>query len=145
MISPDESTPGTRDATGSPLPVRVAMHTTGSGPPVASATQHPADRPAEPDHPMSLEGGFVPGDVALMVTCMVEELLQLGTPTEEIRRMSRQQNYQALFASRYELGDAAMDDIIDDAGRRVGVHRHRDREHTGDVQGVTLSIGGSLG
>lgn len=103
---------------------------------------HPKDRPAEPDHPMTLDGGVVPGDPGLMVTCMVEELLLLGTPLEHIHQMSRNPEYQALYAARYTLGDQAADELINDAARRVGVHRHKDREHTGDIQSVTLTVRG---
>jgi len=103
---------------------------------------HPKDLPAEPDHPMTLDGGVVPGDVGLMITCMVEELLLLGTPIEKIREMSADPEFQALYAARYSLGDQAIDELINDAGRRVGIHHHRDHEHTGDIQSVTLTVRG---
>ena len=104
---------------------------------------HPASRPAEPDHPLILDGGVVPGDASLMVRCMIEELLQIGIPRQELLAMSRDPNFQGLFAARRDLGDQTMDALIDGAFNRVGRHRHRTVEFTGDVQSATLTIGGS--
>jgi len=104
---------------------------------------HPADRPAEPDHPMSLHGDVIPGDPALMATCMIEELLMLGTPADELRAMTRSPQFQAFYAARSALGDEVFDHLLDDAIRRIGSVGHRTREHGGDIQSVTLTIGRS--
>ena len=101
---------------------------------------HPADRPVEPDHPMVLNGGAVMGNVELMARCMIEEMLQVGTPAERLRAMSRDPEYQALAAMRRSLGDR-LDEIIEQALARVGVHRHATREATGDVRPASLTIG----
>lgn len=108
-----------------------------------NANVHPAQRPAEPDHPMSLNGDVVPGDPRLMATCMIEELLMLGMDVDELRAMTRSPQFQAFHAARCALGDPMMDALVDDAVRRIGSLRRRTREHTGDVQGVTLTIGRS--
>lgn len=100
-----------------------------------------SDRPAEPDHPMSLEGGMVPGDAALMATCMLEELLLLGTSADTLVHMTRTPMYQALHAARCTLGDVAMDALLDEVISRVGSFHHRTHEHAGDVQSVHLSVG----
>jgi len=105
------------------------------------ADTHPKDRPAEPEHPMMLDGGVVPGDPSLMATCMIEELLMLGTPASEVRAMSRSSQFQAFHAARCALGDVAMDALVDDALRRIGSLRHRTHENTGDTRSVDLSVG----
>jgi hypothetical protein len=102
---------------------------------------HPAERPAEPDHPMMLDGHMVPGDVELMIRCMIEELLLLGTSFEDLCAMTREPNYQALYAARCEMGDERMDAVLARTYQRVGRHHHADREHHGDVQPATLTIG----
>lgn len=107
------------------------------------STHHPADRPLEPDHPMMLKGDVVPGDAAIMFRCMVEELLQVGIAPEELARMSRDANYQALYAARRSLGDEVVDRLLAETLARVGRHRHRTSEHTGDVQSVSLTVNAS--
>lgn len=109
--------------------------------PDTTARTHPADRPVQPEHPMMLDGGIVPGDPALMATCMVEELLMMGMAPDQLRAMTRSAEYQALHAARRALGDQAMDALVDDAIRRIGWVRHRTMEHHGDVQSVTLTVG----
>jgi len=101
---------------------------------------HPSLRPAEPDHPMMLDGECVPGDPSLMMRCLVEEMLQLGMSADEVRSMSHDPNYQALHAARVALGDERIDALIDQTAGRVGRHRHRTVEHQGSVQAVALTI-----
>ena len=72
---------------------------------------HPADRPQEPEHPMYLDGDVVPGNVSLMVRCMVEEMLQIGMSADELITMSRDTNYQALYAAWQELGNE-FDELV---------------------------------
>ncbi len=82
----------------------------------------PKDRPAEPDHPMSLEGGFVDGDPAFMLQCLAEDFLQSGTEAGELAQMSRNRFYQALFAARQAVGDERADQILSNAvARAAGV------------------------
>jgi len=104
---------------------------------------HPADRPAEPEHPMFLEGGMVPGDVAFMARCMIEEMLQVGLTFDELDSMSRDPNYQALYAARETLGEETFDEILESTFRRVGAFRFKTHEHAGDVQPTTLTVGDS--
>jgi len=104
------------------------------------AAAHPADHPAEPDHPLILDGAVVPGDVEIMVRCMIEELLQVGITPPELRQLSRDPNYQGLYAARMTLGDERIDALITRAAQRTGVHRFRTIEHTVDVQAVTLTV-----
>ena len=55
-----------------------------------------ACRPAEPEHPMLLDGGVTDGDTALMFTCFAEEFLLLGTAPERLTAMTRD---PSIFAS----------------------------------------------
>lgn len=103
---------------------------------------HPADRPVEPDHPMMLNAGAVAGDMELMARCMIEEMLKVGLPAQQLRAMSHDAEYQALWSMRRALG-ARLDEIIDEALRRVGVHHHGERESQGDVRPATLTVGSS--
>ncbi len=100
---------------------------------------HPADRPAEPDHPMMLNGQIVPGDVEIMARCLFEELLQVGVSPDELAALSHDPTYQALYSLRVQLGEG-LDAILDRTVQRVGRHRHRTIEHTGDVQAVSLTV-----
>ncbi|MCG3197345.1 MAG: hypothetical protein HUU16_06420 [Candidatus Omnitrophica bacterium] len=88
----------------------------------------PGDRPAEPDHPMVLEGGIVPGNTRFMAQCLLEELLLSGLGPTTIRAMAEDRNYQALNAARETLGAAVFEDILDSTAARVGVHRVVTRE-----------------
>lgn len=75
-----------------------------------------------------------------MARCMLEELLQVGMSAERLTAMTRDPEYQALYALRITLGDDVLDQLIDKTISRVGQHRHRTVEHTGDVQSVPLTI-----
>ncbi len=109
-----------------------------------SVDEHPGARPwehpSEPEHPMVVEGGVVDGDTALMLRCLVEELMMTGMAPTQLRAMSRDRRYQALYAARAALGDARTDEIIEGAGRRVGVHRHAVWESADAFRPVTLTI-----
>lgn len=98
-----------------------------------------AVRPQEPDHPMYLDGDVVPGDVSLMVRCMVEEMLQIGMSADELIIMSRDSNYQALYAAWQELG-GQFDELVNDAYRRVGKFNFETSEQNGSSQGATLTV-----
>ena len=100
---------------------------------------HPADRPQEPDHPMYLDGDVVPGNVSLMVRCMVEEMLQIGMSAHELITMSHDTNYQALYAARQELG-YQFDELVNDAYRRVGKFNFQTSEQDGTTQSATLTV-----
>ncbi|MFG0328826.1 MAG: hypothetical protein ACF8PN_02900 [Phycisphaerales bacterium] len=108
----------------------------------AGESSGPADRPAEPAHPMLLDGCVTGGDPDLMARCMIEELLLVGLSPDEVGHMSHDENYQALYGLRHSLGER-LDGIIDSAARRIGMHHHRMTEHHGDVRGVDLTIGES--
>lgn len=84
---------------------------------------HPAQRPAEPDHPMILEGGVVPGDTRYMAQCLLEEMLQAGLDRDDLLEMSRDPNYQALHAARVTLGDDPFELILQGAAARCGFLR----------------------
>jgi len=110
-------------------------------PPVAEATGVASERPAAPDPAMILEGGVVPGDVTLLVRCMVEELLQMGMAFEQVVAMSHDAGYQALFAARQTMGDQDFDRVIEDCHRRVGrvVHRTSEPETQSGATELTLN------
>lgn len=82
--------------------------------------KHPAQRPAEPDHPMMLDGGVIPGDTRFMVQCLFEEMLLSGIPPDDLLRMTRNSNYQALDAARSTLGNEELEGILRNVAARVG-------------------------
>ncbi len=98
-----------------------------------------ASRPLEPEHPMILDGSITPGDVEFMAVCVFEELLQIGTPIEQLRAMTNDQEYQALYGMRLALGPR-LDEILDRIHARVGSHRHTTRESNNDVRPATLTV-----
>ncbi len=102
-------------------------------------TDHPANRPVEPEHPMALEGSVIDGDTAFMFRCMVEELLRSGVAPDEIRRMTGEPEYQGLYAARRALGPRA-ERILDDAAASVGRLRSRIWESRDQFSEVVLTV-----
>lgn len=100
----------------------------------------PRLRPAEPDHPMELNGCLVPGDMKLMVRCLAEELLMSGLPMTHVRRMSHDPNYQALHGVRRTLGDEAVDRVLDEVAQRMGALRCTVHEASGAAAPATLTV-----
>ncbi len=108
--------------------------------PDAQGPSDPRFRPAEPEHPMMLDGCMAPGDVMLMVRCMTEDLLMAGIDAHSLRAMTRDPEYQALFAARAALGDQAMDRLLDETSARIGVRRIRTVESVSTIAPATLTI-----
>lgn len=82
-------------------------------------------RPAEPEHPMSLEGAFVPGDVQLMMTCFFEEFLRSGCSRAELAEMMISPNYQALHACYCVLGPERSAALLEETAARIGIGQIR--------------------
>ncbi|MCA9410792.1 MAG: hypothetical protein KC944_06260 [Candidatus Omnitrophica bacterium] len=90
--------------------------------------QHPnrdemKNRPIEPDHPMSLEGGVIDGDLRLMVRCQLEDMLMFGTRPEELLAMADDPNFQGLYAAKQTLGQESFEKIFEETLKRIGIHR----------------------
>jgi hypothetical protein len=81
------------------------------------------NRPLEPEHPMSLEGGVVDGDLCLMARCQLEETLLFGTSPEEILAMADHPNFQGLYAAKLTLGAETFQKIFEETLERIGFHR----------------------
>ena len=103
----------------------------------------PWKRPAEPDHPMIVEGGVVDGDTELMFRCMVEEYLLAGHAPQTILAMCDQPNYQAFHAAMQSLGRGRAESIVASAAIRVGCHRVQFSESVTTAKAATLTIGAS--
>jgi len=103
----------------------------------------PWQRPAEPDHPMMVEGGIIDGDTQLMFRCMVEEYLLAGHAPRTILEMCSQPGYQAFHAAMHSLGRARGESIIADAAARVGHHRVRFFESAATATSVALTMSAS--
>ncbi len=102
---------------------------------------HPSQRPAEPEHPMMLDGEVIDGDTSLMFRCMVEDYLMAGQSPRQLLDMCADENYQALYAARRALGMTQAETIIWEAAQRVGHHRVRVWESSVQARSVTLTIG----
>lgn len=100
----------------------------------------PWRRPAEPDHPMLVDGGVTQGNTELMFRCMVEEYLFAGHALQTILEMCRQPNYQGFHAAMHALGVERAEAIATDAARRVGRHRVRATESMESATAATLTI-----
>jgi hypothetical protein len=90
---------------------------------------HPAKRPVEPDHPLVLEGGVIPGDTRFMAQCLFEELLMSGYMPAEILVMSSNPEYQGLYAARCALGADALTELLGQIAARMGLLRVEVVEH----------------
>jgi len=140
FIAREDEGAGARDVQAAPSPLATSLpHLASSHHAQDDGAAHPADRPAEPEHPMMLNGQIVPGDVVIMARCLFEELLQVGLAPGEIAAMTHDPNYQALVSMRQQLGKA-LDDILDATVQRIGRHRFRTTEHTGHVQSASLTV-----
>ncbi|MBW7906551.1 MAG: hypothetical protein LC135_16230 [Phycisphaerae bacterium] len=91
---------------------------------------------------MIVDGGVLPGNTRFMLRCMVEELFRGGMALREIDAMSRDVNYQALFAARTTLGDDAFIALLASAAAGVGVHSCRIRETPPTTFDAALTIRG---
>ena len=105
----------------------------------------PWQRPAEPDHPMMVEGDVIDGDTQLMFRCMVEEYLLAGHSPRAILDMCRRPDYQAFHAAMHSLGCPRGESIIADAAARVGHHRVRFSESSTTATSVALTMSASAG
>jgi len=79
-----------------------------------------SQRPWAPEAPQILAGDVVPGDTAFMLRCMLEELMLSGLSAAQLRALACDASYQALYAGRATLGDAAFDGLLNDVSARVG-------------------------
>ena len=111
--------------------------------PRAAEAVPPWQRPAEPDHPMLVDGAVIDGDTELMFRCLVEEYLLAGHSPETIHEMCAQANYQAFYAAVLSIGPERARSIIADAAERIGRHRVRFFESGATTTSVTLTIGAS--
>ena len=111
------------------------------GPGISQAA-HPAQRPAEPDHPMVVEGDVVPGDTVFMLRCMLEDMLGAGVRPDEIRRMMKHPEYRALYAARETLGERVAEQLLTDVEQRVVTLRVRIQEVPSHKKDVTLTVDG---
>jgi len=89
---------------------------------------------------MVLEGGVADGSTRLMLRMLAEDLLRSGVGPADLLAMSRDPNYQALYAVRAALGDADTDRQIREAADRVGVARFRHWEETASFAPATLTV-----
>lgn len=103
-------------------------------------TSDPRFRPAEPDHPMELDGGVVGGDTGFMAACIFEELLRGGLGPAEIRAMIADPEYQSLYAVRAALGPERTEEILARQAARVGVMRLHTVEETSRERPASLTI-----
>lgn len=100
----------------------------------------PRQRPAQPEHPMVLEGGMAEGSTRLMLRMLAEDLLRSGIGPEDLRSMCRDPNYQALAAARAALGEAECEREIFDAAARVGTGRFKHWESAASFAPATLTV-----
>ena len=105
----------------------------------------PWERPVEPDHPMMVEGGIVDGDTAFMARCLFEELLRGGLSLHDLRAMTCNPQYQALYAIRTALGPERVELELARTAARVGIHRFVTKESIEQFAPATLTIGATDG
>jgi hypothetical protein len=86
------------------------------------------DRPLEPEHPKMLSGGMADGDPAFMLRCIAEDYVLAGTGVDELRAMSKQPRYGALYAAWLAVGEAAAARIFDELAARLPRLRYRTQE-----------------
>jgi hypothetical protein len=86
------------------------------------------DRPAEPDHPMMLDGEVAPGDTEFMLRCFFEEYVQQGMSADDLWQMCSGTYFQALHAGLAVLGEKRVRTIIDSVVRDMAGLRVRHRE-----------------
>lgn len=105
-----------------------------------SPLEHPAQLPAEPDHPMELNGCLVPGDPALMLRIQLEEYMMTGTPLHELRRMMNEPQYQSLYGAAKAIGHEKATATFNRLAAAVGSLRCTLTEYQGQSDAVDLTI-----
>ncbi len=67
-------------------------------------SEHPKDRPGEPEDPLKMMAGGVAGDPLLMLDCLVEEYSRMGAGEEEIMRLFDDPQFLATHGLRGLFG-----------------------------------------
>ena len=67
-------------------------------------TEHPKDRPAEPEDPFQMCAGGVEGDPGLMLTCVVEEYSRMGYDAEQLVELFNAPEFLATHGLRKLFG-----------------------------------------
>ena len=86
-------------------------------------SEHPKDRPAEPEDPFQMFADGVEGDPGLMLDCLVEEYARMDLAADEIHRLFENPEFLATHGLRDHFGAAATRDRVQAVLARCGVLR----------------------
>lgn len=88
-------------------------------------SEHPKDRPAEPEDPFQMMAGGVPGDPALMFDCLVEEYARMGYGADALLALFENPEFVATHGLRGLFGPEGTRERVEGVLARCGVIRIR--------------------
>ena len=86
-------------------------------------SDHPKNRPAEPEDPFQMFAGGVEGDPGLMLDCLIEEYARMGIDADEIHGLFENPEFLATHGLRDHFGAEATRDRVRSVLARCGVLR----------------------
>lgn len=87
--------------------------------------EHPGKRAWEPADPMQLSGHGIPGDPAIMFSCLVEEYARMGWGAARIAQLFDSPFYQGTFDLGRTMSKADLLAAIEKIVSQTGVLRFR--------------------
>ena len=86
-------------------------------------SEHPKDRPIEPEDPFQMFAGGVEGDPGLMLTCVVEEYSRMGYDAERLVALFNDPEFLATHGLRKLFGPEETRERVLAVLSRCGVLR----------------------
>ena len=102
---------------------------------------HPANRPVEPEDPMSLHATSVAGDPEIMLQCLVHEYAWLGWDADHILGLFRDPFYPALNNLLQQLGEDRIRQRLHEILSSLGIlHFEEVLQDDGDAKDETQMV-----
>jgi len=86
-------------------------------------SEHPKDRPAEPEDPFKMFAGGVEGDPGLMLDCLVEEYSRMGYDADDLIALFDNPEFLATHGLRNLFGPEETRERVQAVLARCGVLR----------------------
>ncbi len=86
-------------------------------------SEHPQNRPWEPEDPLHLNAAAVEGDPEIMLACLVEEYARMGMNRQEIQELFDRPFFRATHGLKLLFGESGLQERIGQILGRCGVLR----------------------
>lgn len=84
-------------------------------------SEHPKDRPAEPEDPFQMFAGGVAGDPGLMLDCLVEEYSRMGYGPDELFELFERPEFLATHGLHGLFGGESVRERVGQVLSRCGI------------------------